>query len=48
MVAQSAALQAQQEILNNGEELRVTLRDSTQGKKKKIPNNALTPLLLTV
>ncbi|XP_073326103.1 uncharacterized protein [Pagrus major] len=29
--AQSAALQAQQEILNNGEELRVTLRDSTQG-----------------
>lgn len=35
IVAQSAALQAQQEILNNGEELRVTLRDSTQGKKKK-------------
>ncbi|XP_035512750.1 uncharacterized protein LOC118324488, partial [Morone saxatilis] len=31
MDAQSAALQAQQEILNNGEELRVTLRDSTQG-----------------
>lgn len=30
--AQSAALQAQQEILNNGEELRVTLRESTQGK----------------
>lgn len=29
--AQSVALQAQQEILNNGEELRVTLRDSTQG-----------------
>ncbi|XP_018542978.1 uncharacterized protein LOC108890564 isoform X1 [Lates calcarifer] len=29
--AQSAALQAQQEILTNGEELRVTLRDSTQG-----------------
>uniref|UniRef100_A0A673AAT2 Uncharacterized protein n=1 Tax=Sphaeramia orbicularis TaxID=375764 RepID=A0A673AAT2_9TELE len=29
--AQSAALQAQQEILDNGEELRVTLRDSTQG-----------------
>ncbi|XP_071333639.1 uncharacterized protein [Trachinotus anak] len=29
--AQSAALQAQQEILNNGEELRVTLQDSTQG-----------------
>ncbi|CAJ1085674.1 uncharacterized protein LOC121517717 [Xyrichtys novacula] len=29
--AQSAALQAQQELLNNGEELRVTLRDSTQG-----------------
>ncbi|XP_059190193.1 uncharacterized protein LOC131972376 isoform X2 [Centropristis striata] len=29
--AQTAALQAQQEILNNGEELRVTLRDSTQG-----------------
>ncbi|XP_034534329.1 uncharacterized protein LOC117808774 isoform X3 [Notolabrus celidotus] len=29
--AQSAALQAQQEILNNGEELRVTLTDSTQG-----------------
>ncbi|XP_027131378.1 uncharacterized protein LOC104935480 isoform X2 [Larimichthys crocea] len=29
--AQNAALQAQQEILNNGEELRVTLRDSTQG-----------------
>ncbi|XP_034534328.1 uncharacterized protein LOC117808774 isoform X2 [Notolabrus celidotus] len=28
--AQSAALQAQQEILNNGEELRVTLTDSTQ------------------
>lgn len=30
--AQSAALQAQQEILSNGEELRVTLRDSTEGK----------------
>uniref|UniRef100_A0A3Q0R9I7 Uncharacterized protein n=1 Tax=Amphilophus citrinellus TaxID=61819 RepID=A0A3Q0R9I7_AMPCI len=29
--AQSAALQAQKEILTNGEELRVTLRDSTQG-----------------
>ncbi|XP_040007619.1 uncharacterized protein LOC120803325 [Xiphias gladius] len=29
--AQSVALQAQQEILNNGEELRVTLKDSTQG-----------------
>uniref|UniRef100_A0A3B4ZH26 Protein brambleberry n=1 Tax=Stegastes partitus TaxID=144197 RepID=A0A3B4ZH26_9TELE len=29
--AQSAALQAQQEILTNGEELRATLRDSTQG-----------------
>ncbi|KAM6982129.1 uncharacterized protein LKV04_012807 [Tautogolabrus adspersus] len=29
--AQGAALQAQQEILNNGEELRVTLKDSTQG-----------------
>ncbi|XP_023261937.1 uncharacterized protein LOC111654969 isoform X2 [Seriola lalandi dorsalis] len=29
--AQSAALQAQQEILHNGEELRVTLKDSTQG-----------------
>ncbi|XP_041655638.1 uncharacterized protein LOC121517717 [Cheilinus undulatus] len=29
--AQSAALQAQQEILSNGEELRVTLKDSTQG-----------------
>ncbi|KAM9856062.1 uncharacterized protein ACBR49_002189 [Aulostomus maculatus] len=29
--AQSSALQAQQEILENGEELRVTLRDSTQG-----------------
>ncbi|XP_040927436.1 uncharacterized protein LOC114858616 [Betta splendens] len=28
---QSIALQAQQEILNNGEELRVTLKDSTQG-----------------
>lgn len=41
IVAQSAALQAQQEILDNGEELRVTLRDSTQGKKnktKKHPN----------
>ncbi|XP_068191387.1 uncharacterized protein [Antennarius striatus] len=32
--AQSAALQAQQEILNNGEELRVTLRDSTQGLRE--------------
>ncbi|KAM7405367.1 hypothetical protein PAMP_012635 [Pampus punctatissimus] len=31
--AQSAALQTQQEILNNGEELRVTLKDSTQGLK---------------
>uniref|UniRef100_A0A3Q3S4X7 Uncharacterized protein n=1 Tax=Mastacembelus armatus TaxID=205130 RepID=A0A3Q3S4X7_9TELE len=31
MEAQSAALQAQQEILNNGEQLRVTLKDSTQG-----------------
>lgn len=30
--AQTAALQAQQEILNNGEELRLTLKDSTQGK----------------
>ncbi|XP_038578603.1 uncharacterized protein LOC119905536 isoform X3 [Micropterus salmoides] len=29
--AQSAALEAQQEILNNGEELRLTLRDSTEG-----------------
>ncbi|XP_028307982.1 uncharacterized protein LOC114466606 [Gouania willdenowi] len=29
--AQSAALQAQQEILSNGEELRATLRDSTEG-----------------
>ncbi|XP_058497944.1 uncharacterized protein LOC131468088 isoform X2 [Solea solea] len=29
--AQSAALQAQQEILTNGEELRLTLRDSTEG-----------------
>ncbi|XP_042371804.1 uncharacterized protein LOC121965745 [Plectropomus leopardus] len=29
--AQNTALQAQQKILNNGEELRVTLRDSTQG-----------------
>uniref|UniRef100_A0A8C2WFW8 Brambleberry n=1 Tax=Cyclopterus lumpus TaxID=8103 RepID=A0A8C2WFW8_CYCLU len=29
--AQTAALQVQQDILNNGEELRVTLRDSTQG-----------------
>uniref|UniRef100_A0A3P8UAJ4 Uncharacterized protein n=1 Tax=Amphiprion percula TaxID=161767 RepID=A0A3P8UAJ4_AMPPE len=29
--AQSAALQVQQEILTNGEELRTTLRDSTQG-----------------
>ncbi|KAK7884587.1 hypothetical protein WMY93_027710 [Mugilogobius chulae] len=28
---QSAALQAQQEILTNGEELRATLKDSTQG-----------------
>lgn len=33
--AQSAALQAQQEILNNGEELRVTLRESTQGKNNR-------------
>ncbi|XP_072306323.1 uncharacterized protein [Eucyclogobius newberryi] len=31
MEAQSAALQAQQEILTNGEELRATLKDSTQG-----------------
>ncbi|XP_054627403.1 uncharacterized protein LOC129178763 isoform X2 [Dunckerocampus dactyliophorus] len=31
MEAQSVALQAQHEILNSGEELRVTLRDSTQG-----------------
>ncbi|XP_047442954.1 uncharacterized protein LOC125009243 isoform X2 [Mugil cephalus] len=31
MEAQSAALQVQQEILTNGEELRVTLRDSTEG-----------------
>lgn len=30
--AQSVALQAQQEILSNGEELKVTLKDSTQGK----------------
>ncbi|XP_033824737.1 uncharacterized protein LOC117372988 [Periophthalmus magnuspinnatus] len=29
--AQSVALQAQQEILTNGEELRTTLKDSTQG-----------------
>ncbi|XP_028265190.1 uncharacterized protein LOC114438197 [Parambassis ranga] len=29
--AQSAALQVQQELLTNGEELRVTLKDSTQG-----------------
>ncbi|XP_057715657.1 uncharacterized protein LOC130931136 isoform X2 [Corythoichthys intestinalis] len=29
--AQSVALQAQQEILDSGEELRVTLKDSTQG-----------------
>ncbi|XP_008316099.1 uncharacterized protein LOC103384378 [Cynoglossus semilaevis] len=29
--AQSVALQAQQEILSNGEELKVTLKDSTQG-----------------
>lgn len=28
---QNAALEAQQEILNNGEELRVTLTESTQG-----------------
>lgn len=33
--AQSATLQAQQEILNNGEELRVTLRDSTEGKTQE-------------
>lgn len=32
MEAQSAAILVQQEILNNGEELRVTLKDSTQGK----------------
>lgn len=31
--AQSAALQAQKAILSNGEELRVTLRDSTRGKR---------------
>lgn len=31
MEAQSAALQAQQEILENGEELKVTLRDSAEG-----------------
>ncbi|XP_051914749.1 uncharacterized protein LOC127596375 [Hippocampus zosterae] len=31
MEAQSVALQAQQEILESGEELRVTLRDATQG-----------------
>ncbi|XP_077371343.1 uncharacterized protein LOC144014905 isoform X1 [Festucalex cinctus] len=31
MEAQNVALRAQQEILDNGEELRVTLRDSTQG-----------------
>ncbi|XP_040908619.1 uncharacterized protein LOC121191518 [Toxotes jaculatrix] len=31
MEAQSSALQAQQELLNNGEELRLTLKDSTQG-----------------
>ncbi|XP_029283120.1 uncharacterized protein LOC115005441 isoform X2 [Cottoperca gobio] len=31
IVAQSATLEAQKEILNNGEELRVTLKDSTQG-----------------
>ncbi|XP_027865789.1 uncharacterized protein LOC114140237 isoform X2 [Xiphophorus couchianus] len=31
MEAQSVALQAQKEILSNGEELRATLRDSTQG-----------------
>nr|XP_040025975.1 uncharacterized protein LOC120814962 isoform X2 [Gasterosteus aculeatus aculeatus] len=29
--AQTAALQVQKDILNNGDELRVTLRDSTQG-----------------
>ena len=29
--AQTLALQAQKEILDNGEELRVTLQDSTQG-----------------
>ncbi|XP_029362137.1 uncharacterized protein LOC115046126 isoform X2 [Echeneis naucrates] len=32
--AQSAALQAQQEILNNGEELRLILKDSTQGLQR--------------
>lgn len=37
MEVQSAALQAQQEILVNGEELRVTLRDSTQGKRMHPP-----------
>ncbi|KAL6118972.1 uncharacterized protein ACO6RY_03644 [Pungitius sinensis] len=31
MDAQTAALQVQKDILNNGDELRVTLRDSTQG-----------------
>lgn len=31
MEVQNTALQAQQEILNNGEELRVTLRESTRG-----------------
>ncbi|KAK5603316.1 hypothetical protein CRENBAI_010262 [Crenichthys baileyi] len=31
MEAQTASLQAQKEILSNGEQLRVTLRDSTQG-----------------
>lgn len=31
MDVQNSALEAQQEILNNGEELRVTLRESTQG-----------------
>lgn len=31
MEAQSAALQAQQEILENGQELKVTLKDSAEG-----------------
>lgn len=32
MEAQTLALQAQKEILTNGEQLKVTLRDSTEGK----------------
>lgn len=39
MEAQSAALQAQQEILENGEELKVTLKDSAEGS-----NRSNTPL----